>query len=267
MIDIHSHLLPGVDDGSPSLECSLAVLRRFRDEGVTTVVCTPHLRASEAGRAPHEDYARRFAALRDAAGDGPALALGYEVMLDVPGADLAAPPVRLGGSSAVLVEFPRGGVPIGAAAELARLRAAGLVPVVAHPERYRNCTAAMVREWRAAGAAIQTDGMMLLGGGAPARLARELLADGLVDCIASDNHGDSRSLAVVRRWLDELGAHDAGALLTRENGRRLLADEPVAPVPPVRVPGGPIVRLRELLRGRAAGARPSAPSPHRSREQ
>ena len=250
MIDVHSHLLPGVDDGSPTLECSLAVLRRFRGEGVTTVVCTPHLRASDAWRAPHEDYARRFAVLREAAGDGPALALGYEIMLDVPGADLTAAPLRLGGSSAVLVEFPRGGVPPGAAAELARLRGSGVVPVVAHPERYRNCTADVVREWRAAGAAIQTDGMMLLGGGAPARLAREMLADGLVDCIASDNHGDSRSLAVVFRWLEELGAAEAARLLTGENARRLLADEPPHPVPPVRVPGGPLVRLRELLRGR-----------------
>ena len=252
VIDIHSHLLPGVDDGSPSIECSLAVLRRFREDGVTTLVCTPHLRASDAWRAPHEEYARRFAALREAAGDGPALALGYEIMLDVPGVDLTAEPLRLGGSSAVLVEFPRGGVPPGAAAELARLRASGVVPVVAHPERYRNCTVEAVREWRAAGAAIQTDGMMLLGGGAPARLAREMLAEGLVDCIASDNHGDSRSLAVVFRWLDEIGAHAPAPALTRDNAARLLAGEPVRPVAPVRVPRGPLVRLRELLRRRGA---------------
>ena len=249
MIDIHSHLIHGVDDGSPSLETSLAVLRRLRDEGVEEVVCTPHLRASQAGEAPHEDHARRLAELRGAVGDAPRLARGFEIMLDVPGADLTAPALRLGGSAAVLVEFPRHGVPPGADAELARIRASGAVPVVAHPERYRNCTVDAVRGWRAAGAVIQTDGMMLLGGGAPAQLARELLAAGLVDCIASDNHGDSRSLAVVRRWLLELGEPDAARLLTRENAARVLADEAPLPVPPVRVARGPLALLRELLRG------------------
>ena len=250
MIDLHSHLLPGVDDGSPSLECSLAVLRRFRDEGVTTVVCTPHLRASEAATVDHADYARRFEALRSAAPTAPALRLGFEIMLDVPGADLAAPHLSLGGGPAVLVEFPRAGVPPGAAAELGRLRALGVVPVVAHPERYRNCTVEMVSEWRAAGAVIQTDGMMLLGTGAPAQLARALLEQSLVDCIASDNHGDSRSLSVVRRWLLELGAPEAAGLLTRDNAELVLSGEAPPPVPPVRVPGGPLTRLRELLRRR-----------------
>ena len=57
MIDIHTHLLPGVDDGSRSVEASIDVLRRFAADGVTTVVCTPHLEASRsspngAARAP-----------------------------------------------------------------------------------------------------------------------------------------------------------------------------------------------------------------------
>jgi protein-tyrosine phosphatase len=249
VIDIHSHLLPAVDDGSPSIAVSVGVLERFRDAGVETLVCTPHLTASEAGRVRHEEYAARFAELCAAAPAVPALRLGFEIMLDVPGADITAPHLALGGSRAVLVEFPRAGVPPGSTAELRRLRDSGVVPVVAHPERYRNCTADLVREWREAGALIQTDGMMLLGGGPPARLAREMLTDGLIDCIASDNHGDSRSLGGVRHWLLELGAPAAARLLTRDNAERVLLDQPPLPVPPVRVPGGPLVRLRQLLRG------------------
>ena len=52
MIDIHTHLLPGVDDGSQSFETSETVLARFALEGVHTVVCTPHLDASRAPEAP-----------------------------------------------------------------------------------------------------------------------------------------------------------------------------------------------------------------------
>ncbi len=170
-------------------------------------------------------------------------------MLDVPGADLTAPYLSLGESNAVLVEFPRAGVPPGAGDELRRLRASGLVPVVAHPERYHNCTAEQVREWRRAGAVIQTDGMMLLGTGAPAQLARDLLAESLIDCIASDNHGDSRSLGGVRQWLMELEAPVASRLLTHVNPFRVLTDDAPQPVPAVHVPRGPLVRLRHLLRG------------------
>jgi len=54
VIDIHSHLLPGVDDGSPSVEVSRAVLERFATDGVEVLVCTPHLLASEASRFAHE---------------------------------------------------------------------------------------------------------------------------------------------------------------------------------------------------------------------
>jgi protein-tyrosine phosphatase len=226
------------------------VLRRFGDEGVERVVCTPHLAASEAVRAPHADYSERFAELAAAAPAGVALELGYEIMLDVPGADLTAPALALGTSRAVLVEFPRGGVPIGADEELRRLRASGVVPVVAHPERYHNCSIEQVRAWRDDGAVIQTDGMMLLGSGARAQLARALLAEGLIDCIASDNHGDARSLGGVRQWLMELDAPVAARLLTQLNPLRVLANEAPQAVPPVRVPRGPLARLRELLRGR-----------------
>ena len=250
MIDIHSHLLPGVDDGSPSVEVSLGVLRRFSGDGVTTVICTPHLNASEARVVRHEGYAARFAELVASAPAEVSLGLGFEIMLDVPGEDLTAPHLLLGGSTAVLVEFPRGGVPPGAADELRRLRALGVVPVVAHPERYRGCTLDAVREWRRAGAVIQTDGMHVLGAGSRAQLARELLEAALVDCIASDNHGDSRSLATVRRWLHEVGAPEAAEVLTTVNPARVLADEPPVPVPPVGVRRGPLARLRELLRER-----------------
>ena len=249
MIDIHSHLLPGVDDGSPSPTVSARVLERFAREGVEVVVCTPHLMASRAHAAPDQEHQRVFDALAPLVPASIALTRGWEIMLDVPGVDLRAPHLALGGSSAVLVEFPHGSLPVNSAAELFRLSMSGVVPVLAHPERYAGCSLAQVREWRGAGAAMQVDATMLMGDGTRARLARQLLAAGLVDMLASDNHGDARSLATVRAWLGEHGAAEEGTLLTKTNPDRLLRNEPMLPVPPVTIRRGALARLRDLLRG------------------
>lgn len=249
MIDIHSHLLPAVDDGSPSIEVSVGVLTRFAEQGVERLVCTPHLKASIAHAVPHEAYAERFAELVAAAPPKPALARGWEIMLDIPGADLRARSLALGGSSAVLIEFPHTGVPTGGTEELYRLRASGVVPVLAHPERYFGCTVDLVREWRQIGVVMQVDGLALAAGGPMGRLARALLEEGLADLLASDNHGDSRSLAASRQYLaEELGAREQAELLTSSNARRLLADEPLIPVGPIRVQQGFMRQLRKLFR-------------------
>jgi protein-tyrosine phosphatase len=252
MIDIHTHLLPGVDDGARTFGEAAAALARLAADGVTVVVCTPHLRASESHAAPFQRNAALLAELAHRAGpDAPALRPGWEIMLDHPGVDLRADHLRLAGSSAVLVEFPRSGVPPRSAHELYRLRASGVVPVVAHPERYWGCSVAHVREWRDAGAVMQSDASILLGQGEKGRLARALLEQGLVHLLASDNHGDTRSLRAARDWLVELGAGTQARLLTETNPARLLADDALEPVPPVRVERGMLHRLRELLLGRA----------------
>jgi protein-tyrosine phosphatase len=251
VIDIHSHLLPAVDDGSQSIEVSVEVLTRFAQQGVEHVVCTPHLKASRIADVPHDAYAERFAELQAAAPSRPTLSRGWEIMLDVPGSDLRSRALSLGGSSAVLMEFPHTGVPTGATEELYRLRMLGIVPVLAHPERYFGCTVELVREWRQIGVVTQVDGLALGAAGSMGRLARALLEQGLADCLASDNHGDIRSLAGARAWLEEMGAVEQAHLLTSVNARRLLADQPVIPVGPVRFQHGLMRRLRSFLRGRA----------------
>ena len=252
MIDIHSHLLPGVDDGSPSVEASLPVLEKFGAEGVEVVVCTPHLNASEAQSAPYDRHVEILESLQARAPATPRLALGWEIMLDEPGVDLRARHLGLAGSRAVLVEFPRRGVPATAGRELARLRTSGVVPVLAHPERYWGCTVDRVREWKRDGAVIQVDAIMLGHPSEMGTLAADMLAEGLVDCIASDNHGDARTLSYATRWLEERGAAEQARLLTHTNPARLLADEPVLPVAPIQLDRGLLSRLkRAVFRGSA----------------
>jgi protein-tyrosine phosphatase len=250
MIDIHTHLLPGVDDGSPSIEASLPILRRFGNSGVDTVVCTPHLEASRADSAPHARHRDIFDRLCAAAPAVPRLLLGWEIMLDVPGVDLTDPRLALGGSSAVLVEFPARNLPPNTTRELARLRDSGVVPVVAHPERYRPCGPALVAEWRDVGAVIQMDVPAVFGSKRLSEFAEQLLAHGLIDIFASDTHADARSLELGRRWLSAVASPDVVHLLTTENARRLLANEPLAPVPAIHLRHGMLERLRGLVFGR-----------------
>lgn len=251
MIDLHSHLLPGVDDGARTMDEAVAVLERFAADGVTVVACTPHLDASRARSAPVREHAALRAALQARAPAALRLVQGFEIQLDLPDVDLTDPSLHLGGSKAALVEFQGMTVPPNAAREIYRLRMSGIVPVLAHPERYRGATVEQVEEWRGAGAVTQIDGAMLFGRAPMCRLARALLQQGLADCIASDNHADDRSLGTVRRWLEELGAPEQAALLLDTNPARLLADEGVLPVDPIPdADEGVFARLRSLITGR-----------------
>jgi len=249
MIDVHTHLLPGVDDGSPSPEVSIPVLERFANDGVEIVVCTPHLDASRASHAPYDRHVEILSALRASAAVSPELRLGWEIMLDTPGTDLRDKRLSLGGSSAILVEFPRMMVPPNAAEELFRLRMCGLVPVLAHPERYWGCTTERVEEWRRVGAVIQMDVAGVFATGPQGAVATSLLEHGLVDLLASDTHGDRRALLPARQWLIELGAEDTADLLTRRNAAHVLANEAVEPVPSIERRRGMFGRLKELLLG------------------
>ena len=250
MIDVHSHLLPGVDDGSRSFETSVEVLGRFAADEVECVVLTPHLNVSRLADAPYERHLELLEELRRRAPAAPELRLGWEIMLDEPRHDLRSPRYALGGSRAVLVEFPLSGVPDQGAEELHRIRSSGVVPVLAHPERYWGCTAAKVHAWRQAGAVIQIDTAGLLGKGRIAKISRQLLEYGLVDLFASDNHGVTRTLATARDWLLEVATPEHADLLTRTNARRLLDGEAMAAVPPVPASTSIFARFREMFLGR-----------------
>lgn len=250
MIDFHNHLLPGVDDGAATLEETRASLAAFREQGVTTVVTTPHLRGSATDRP--EEISRLLAGI-DAAWDGVAslaaaefpelrLARGCEVMLDTPAPDLSDPRIRLAGTRFVLVEFPFMAVPPNVGATLFELKMAGWTPVVAHPERYENLDADLraPQEWRRMGAHLQVNGGSLLGkyGSTAERTAWALLRRGYVDYLGSDYHArGTLHVAAAFAALAAAGGEEQAELLFRVNPGRLLDGEAPLPVPPLRAGG------------------------------
>lgn len=208
LVDIHTHLLPGVDDGCRSMRETLQHLERFSRQGVTSVVLTPHLMIGPRIEPADIDLIlwsqlRSFDAVLRRTGlleRAPELVLGQELRLRS-GRDAALvathPRVGFGGRDVVLVEF---GFHDGydADAVLDVLSAAGRTVVIAHPERYafdsvEDGVRAAAR-WKAKGALLQINGGSLLGLytlGAE-QLARRLVAEGLVDIAATDHHGDAR---------------------------------------------------------------------------
>jgi protein-tyrosine phosphatase len=251
VIDLHSHLLPAVDDGSRSVGQSVRVLEQLAAQGVTAVCLTPHLRSAELAAGPPPAHDTAWDALRAAAPAVPRLFRGAEVMLDRP-LPLDSPEVRrctLGGTSYLLVEFHRMVAFDTVCNALTRVVQAGLRPVLAHPERYRSCSPEAVARWRELGAAMQVDATTLLAAQARGERARALTARGLADIIAADNHGDDRSLAAGRRFLEAQDAAEQADLLTTRNPLAILSDEPLSPVPPFELRRSWMQKLRKILEG------------------
>lgn len=247
-VDLHNHLMPGVDDGAPDLAASRRGLGAMHADGVERLAVTPHFDASLTSRPDAlarrmEELDRGWAALSALAREEfPRVEVNRaaEIMLDTPEPDLSDPRLRLGGGPFVLVEFPFALSPTFSGRVLEAIRAAGWTPVVAHPERY-TAIPNIVRAaegWRGAGAVLQVNGLSLIGryGAEPKAAAEALFEAGLVDYLASDFH--SRGRPLVREYLAALRracTEEIVELLTRTNPGRILDGEEPIPVGAVRL--------------------------------
>ncbi len=249
MIDLHCHLLPGVDDGSRTVEQSVRVLTAMQESGVTAVCLTPHHTVGHLSQGLPPSHDAAFAALSAAAPKGVQLHRGVELMLDrAISPDVQhRPEVRLAGTRYVLVEFGRLTAVTSIANALHQIAQLGLVPLLAHPERYAACTPEAVRHWKSLGAVMQVDATTILTTRGRGQRARNLLAAGLADIIAADNHGDDRMMGTAYRYLCEAGGASQADLLSRRNPAAILADKGLEPAPPLHFKTGLMQKLRNLL--------------------
>ena len=262
-VDLHSHLVPGVDDGSISLEDALEGLGRMVEKGIRTVVTTPHLdgsltREPQALAAKLAEVDEAFQRVQMAVREKyPELSFmrGHEVQLDLPDPDLSDPRVRLGDSDFVLIEWPRLQIPPETPPVLRDLGSRGVRLLIAHPERYRgyDLGLALVERWRHEGAFLQVNfGSLVNRYGPEARsLAFRLLERGWVDCLASDFHGRPHLrlyLDAARDTFERLGAERSWELLTQINPGRICLGEDPLPVPPMEGSRRIIDRIRSFFR-------------------
>ena len=193
MRDIHSHILPGVDDGARDLDESLAMIAAAKAVGVTEIVCTPHVRD------PYFDYDAMWDAYDAlvAAADGFPLQMGFEVNhaklmdLGMQWVDY----LHFDGSDEFLLELSSRATEVEFAdyeRTIFELQGKGYEVIIAHPERYRAVQKNPDLAVRLArmGCKLQASADFVDGGrlGRELRPAKRMLRDGLYSFIASDAH-------------------------------------------------------------------------------
>lgn len=229
-VDLHCHWLAGIDDGAPSVDEGLEMLEALGALGFDLVVATPHMRPGMFDNTA-DDLRHAFEQMRPHVGSGlPEVSLSSEHYFDdvvfqrlLDHAGLPYP-----GEHAVLLEFYEIDFPPMIDHRLIDLRRQNLLPVIAHPERYRAIwkSPETLERLVDTGAAALLDTAALVGkyGRLPKTCAEELLERGLYHAACSDAHR-ARDVAQVKKGMKRIerryGAEEI-AFLFREGPRALL---------------------------------------------
>jgi protein-tyrosine phosphatase len=247
MIDLHVHILHGLDDGPRTMDESMAIAQEAAAHGVDTIAATPHVRSDYPTSA--DEMESRLADLRTR------LAEAATPVQVLPGAEVSIESLdRLcraelrrfglaGNPAYLLVETPYHGWPLEIDQRFFQLRAAGITPVLAHPERNAEVQADIRRVARLVqtGALVQLTASSLAAAGKRTReTAHRLIDERLAHIVASDTHGPD----LTRAGLDTL----AGLIDDADLAHWLVRDVPGAIVAGRPLPRRPERKRRGRLR-------------------
>ncbi len=232
MIDLHSHLLPGIDDGAPDLATALQLAQIAVNDGITHMVCTPHI---HPGR-----YENTIETIEQALVELQQGLFEQQINLTIN----AAAEVRFGmelmvavkqqsipflgewqGKPVLLLEFPHGEIPFGAERLTAWLLQQGIKPMIAHPERNKGLLRApeKLKPFLEQGCLLQVTAGAVTGrfGEAAQQLAHTLLKEELVTILASDAHNIEHRPPILSQ-----GRDTAAAIIGEAAAQRLVIDNP-----------------------------------------
>ncbi|MEW6734744.1 MAG: CpsB/CapC family capsule biosynthesis tyrosine phosphatase [Acidobacteriota bacterium] len=240
MIDIHSHILPSIDDGSESIEESVETCLKVAEYGTTAIVATPHMHDGTYVPRAIPELNTRLEALRAQVGNRIQIVLGCELRFTentVRQLCMEQSVPTLNGSRYVLLEFPPFHLPHGYREALFELLSRGIVPVIAHPEcnrvlmRYPEKLVQMIEM----GCVTQLDAMSLTGEYGPEMkaAAQQMLLSDLLHIVASDTHGHRRRprLHAGVDEIEKLCGPDAAFQMVVANPKAIIENRPLPYLP------------------------------------
>lgn len=244
MIDIHSHVLPKIDDGPVTWEDTMAMLRQAEEDGTKEVAITHHI-LSNLDYEREGEIITKFKELQERIKIekiGIKIHLGAEIYSQ-PDMELCHTISTYNDNKKYfLVEFPMQGIPTFVADHFFALISDGMVPIIAHPERNGGVIRKPERayEFVQRGALLQMNAGSILGRhGAPVKdTATILLNSDLVHFVGSDGHNTKRrplQLGAARNAVAEGWGEYRANLLFQENPGKVIAGEPINPQEPLPI--------------------------------
>ena len=235
MVDIHSHILPEVDDGPKSWDVSVAMCRTAAADGITHMVATPH--ANERYRYDREHLKGVVARLQELVGDELQIGLGCDFHLSYENIqDSLAHPKRyvINETRYQLVEFSNYSVPEQTTDSFHKLGDCGITVILTHPERNPILRESLQRvvEWAEQGCVVQVTGSALTGfwGDRTRRAALWLLERQAVHVLATDAHEMEKRVPILSTARDaaaEICGEEVAEALVETNPRAIINNEPL----------------------------------------
>lgn len=242
MIDIHCHILPGLDDGARDMEEAVEMGRLAYADGIRTLVATPHCRNGL--------YQNNELTILPVLGSLKQRLIQNGIGLNlISGADIHIQPQTVSflrqnprlllGGRYFLIEFPAQSIPPYTRDFIFQALLAGFVPIITHPERNTMIQQHWedLEEWVRAGALVQVTAQSLTGGfGSPVKeLALNMVRKGLVQVVATDAHSLRRRPPILSKALEVLSrilGPDEGLTLVRDNPEKILKGETIETISP-----------------------------------
>ena len=235
MVDIHSHILPEVDDGPKTWDVSVAICQAAAADGITHMIATPH--ANDRYPYDREHLKGLAAELQRRVGDSLKIGLGCDFHLSYDNIqDCLVNPARyvIDQTRYLLVEFSNYSVPQHSTDSLMKLGDLGLVPIITHPERNPILRENLQRvvEWAEQGCVVQVTGSALTGfwGERTLRAAKWLLERQAVHVLATDAHDMQKRvpiLSTAREAAAEICGEEVAQALVESNPQAIVTNQPL----------------------------------------